>query len=75
MVALLCIQIRGECGWHKRELEAQKKRHKFDALEFYKHDLDWFSMSFVFFMCNLQTVVLHSWALGRAEDSETWTDD
>ena len=56
MVFLLKIQIRGLRG--QTLLEHKKDRFKYDAIEYYKQEMDWFAFNFIFFSLDLLTLVL-----------------
>ena len=48
---LLWITFRGQCGY--KNYKANKNRYKFDALQYYKDDVQWLSFQFVPFFYKL----------------------
>ena len=56
MVFLLRIQIKGLRG--QTLPEHKKDRFKYDAIEYYKLDMDWFAFNFIFFSLDVLTMVL-----------------
>ena len=56
MVFLLRIQIKGLRG--QTLPEHKKDRFKYDAIEYYKQEMDWFAFNFIFFSLDVMTLVL-----------------
>jgi len=40
-IYLFWVTIRGSCGYSERE--SSKDRYKYDALDYYETDIDWFA--------------------------------
>jgi hypothetical protein len=38
--------------------EHKKDRFKYDAIEYYKQEMDWFAFNFIFFSLDVLTIVL-----------------
>jgi len=52
-IFLFWITIKGSCGWSNPEFK--KDRFKYDALEYYETDIDWFAFQTVNLLLNATT--------------------
>jgi hypothetical protein len=56
MVFLFRVQIKG-LTWQTLP-EHKKDRYKYDAIEYYKQEMDWFAFNFIFLALDIITTVL-----------------
>ena len=64
---LFLISLAGVCSGGK-EIDVKGDRYKFDAIEYYKNDLDWFALIFISFAMDSMVIGLQKSGIYTVEE-------